>query len=68
VTQNLIENLAGEVSFLAVDSAHIYWADWGDRGTGHTIGRANLDGTGVDQHFVKGAHGGFGIAVTGGSP
>jgi hypothetical protein len=32
---------------LAVDSAHIYWTtDW------QTIGRANLDGTGVNQGFI----------------
>jgi hypothetical protein len=68
VKQDFIKDLAGEIAFLAVDSAHIYWADWGDRGTGHTIGRANLNGSGVDQGFVKGAHGGFGIAVTAGSP
>ena len=68
INQTFIKGLNGEVSFLAVDSAHIYWADWGDRGTGTTIGRANLNGTGVNQSFIKGTKGGFGIAVTAGSP
>jgi hypothetical protein len=63
-----ITGLNGEVAFLAVDGAHIYWADWGNRGTGTTLGRANLDGSGVNQSFVKGTVGPFGIAITGGSP
>ena len=36
---------------LAVDSSHIYWAD----STTRTIGRANLDGTGVDSSFITGS-------------
>ena len=32
---------------MAVDGAHVYWAS----GPG-SIGRANLDGTGVDQNFI----------------
>jgi virginiamycin B lyase len=36
---------------VAVDSSHIYWADR----LNHTIGRANLDGTGVNQNFVTDA-------------
>ena len=40
-------------SAVAVDAAHIYWsADCGP--TPATIGRANLDGTGVDQSFING--------------
>ncbi len=51
---------------LAVDSGHVYWANQG--GTIGTIGRANLDGTGVNQSFINTtvASGGFlgtGIAV-----
>ncbi|MBI3660071.1 hypothetical protein HY230_06330 [Candidatus Acetothermia bacterium] len=38
---------------------HIYWAN---RNTG-TIGRANLDGTGVNQSFITGASIPFGVAV-----
>ena len=36
---------------VAVDAAHVYWANTLAR----TIGRANLDGTGVDQSFITGA-------------
>ena len=36
---------------VAVDAAHVYWAN---PGTG-TIGRANLDGTGANQSFITGA-------------
>ena len=34
-----------------MDAAHVYWTN---SGTG-TIGRANLDGTGVNQSFITGA-------------
>jgi hypothetical protein len=68
VNPKFITGLNGEVAFMAVDRTHIYWADWGDRGTGTTIGRANIDGSGVNQSFITGTLGGFGIAVTGGSP
>lgn len=37
--------------------AHIYWS------TGSSIGRANLDGTGVNQSFISGTCGSFGLAV-----
>ena len=37
---------------MAVDGQHIYWANYG----GGTIGRANLDGTGVNQSFITGAN------------
>src|SRR5690242_16104423 len=39
---------------VAVDGAHIYWANEGYFGSGTTIGRANLDGTDVDQEFISG--------------
>ena len=44
---------------MAVDAAYVYW------GGGGAIGRANLDGTGVDQAFITGASagGGAGVAV-----
>ena len=35
----------------AVDAAHIYWGDIGPAPT--TIGRANLDGTGVKDSFIE---------------
>jgi virginiamycin B lyase len=34
---------------VAVDSSHVYWSN-----QAHAIGRANLDGTGVDQSFITG--------------
>ncbi len=59
---------------VAVDSAHIYWANCGgiaDQGcsgntVGTTIGRANLDGTGVNEDFITGASAPCGIAVDSG--
>jgi streptogramin lyase len=33
---------------VAVDSGHIYWANF----NGQSIGRANLDGTGANQNFI----------------
>ncbi len=51
-------------SFIAINGADISWTNWKSyRGT--TIGRASLNGTGVDQRFVTGALGPFGIALTG---
>ena len=40
-------------------SGHVYWADFIAR----TIGRANLDGTGVNQSFITGASATTGVAV-----
>jgi virginiamycin B lyase len=37
---------------IAVNSRYIYWTDE----KGNEIGRANLDGTGVNQKFITGAH------------
>jgi virginiamycin B lyase len=42
---------------VAVDDAHVYWANYA------TIGRANLDGTGVDQSFITGVNFACGVAV-----
>lgn len=41
--------------------AHVYWANYG----GTTIGRANLDGTGVNQSFITGADSPSSVAVDG---
>jgi hypothetical protein len=46
---------------LAVDSSYLYWADV----TLNTIGRAALDGGGVNQNFVPNAGDGGGVAVNG---
>ena len=46
---------------VAVDAQHVYWANSGNG----TIGRANLDGTGVDQSFITGANCPAGVAVDG---
>ena len=52
---------AGAVPFaVAVNSAHVYWANNGD----DSIGRANLDGSGVDNHFITGVTQPTGVAVT----
>lgn len=42
-------------------SAYVYWADY----TADAIGRANLDGSGVDQTFITGASNAGGVAVDG---
>jgi virginiamycin B lyase len=40
---------------LALDAGHIYWSGRDFTACcGATIGRANLDGTGVEQHFIAG--------------
>jgi hypothetical protein len=67
MNQNFITGLTPGIGFIAADSAHIYWTIWSG-GSGTTIGRANITGTGVNQTFITGTSGGFGIAVTGGSP
>ena len=46
---------------MAVDGQHIYWTN----NQRDTIGRANLDGSGVDQSFITGASGPEGLAVDG---
>ena len=48
---------------MAVDGAHIYWASSG--GGAATIGRANLDGSGVNRNFISGAADPWGVAVNG---
>jgi hypothetical protein len=59
--REFIHGLApGFVCGVAVDSAHIYWADYNRE----TIGRANIDGTGVEPEFIKGAHHACGVAVS----
>jgi hypothetical protein len=49
---------------VAVDDEHVYWAysDWANPDTG-AIGRANLDGSGVDKNFISGTRRPSGVAV-----
>ncbi len=49
--------------WVAVDGQHIYWTN----PSGSSIGRANLDGTSVDQSFISlsGVPGPDGVAVDG---
>ena len=55
---------------VAVDGAHVYWANLDTGGSPQSslystpagIGRANLEGTGVDQCFIRGADA-YGVAV-----
>jgi hypothetical protein len=44
---------------VAVDGAHVYWTSQ------YTIGRANLDGTGVNENFISGLNRACGLAVDG---
>ena len=46
---------------MAVDGAHVYWTSPDT----DTIGRANVDGTGVNQSFIAGASDPRGVAVVG---
>ena len=45
---------------VAVGAGHVFWANGDFPGS---IGRANLDGSGVDQTFISGASYPFGVAV-----
>jgi virginiamycin B lyase len=47
----------GPATALAVDGAHLYWADR------DAIGRANRDGTAFDPGFIRGAGDAIGLAV-----
>lgn len=50
------------VGFASRADAYVYWTNWGgDKGT--TIGRAKLDGGGVDQRFIVDANAPCGVAV-----
>jgi hypothetical protein len=66
--QFLISGLDGP-SGVAVNSTHIYWtSSYVSEGSSHpgtTVGRANLDGTDVDESFITGASGPQGVAVDG---
>src|SRR5919201_4463873 len=53
--------LLSAIAFAPRAEALIYWAN--SDGGGGTIGRANLDGTGVNQSFITGASHPCGVAV-----
>jgi hypothetical protein len=46
---------------VAVDAEHVYWANGG----GDTIGRSNVDGTGLENQFISGANWPCGVEVDG---
>ena len=50
---------------IAVSRGHIYWANQGANQSGTTIGRANLDGSAVNESFISGADSPAGVAVSG---
>jgi virginiamycin B lyase len=55
--------MASSPGAVAVDGTHIYW---GNSGGATTIGRANLDASGVpNQSFITGTHNPLGLAVDG---
>jgi hypothetical protein len=60
VNQSFIGGATGPVG-VAVDSAHIYWAN--TFGAHESIGRANLDGSEANQSFITGGNYPCGVAV-----
>ncbi len=57
-------SLPGLTFYLGVNGAHLYWANSGT----DTVGRSGLDGTGVDDGFIPGGSGPFGVAAAGWEP
>ena len=55
--RQFISGTTAPLSEVAVSPRYIYWAN------GNAIGRANLDGGGVDERFITGAHFPVGVAV-----
>ena len=47
----------------ATKSTYIFWDNYGPSGSGTTIGRANLDGTDINNSFITGASGPVGLAA-----
>lgn len=48
---------------VAIDDSYLYWANHGYGTRGTTIGRAALDGSSIDPHFIDGALNPCGVAV-----
>jgi hypothetical protein len=59
VLAGVVAVTTGWTSGRTAATVHLYWANntpgWGARPAATTIGRARLDGTGVEQRFVSGA-------------
>lgn len=58
IDEALVSGLARPCG-VAVDDSHIYWADM----AGMAIGRANLDGSGVDRNFISGVSSPCGVGL-----
>jgi len=53
------------LALAAPSQAGVYWTNYGSGGTAGTIGRANPDGSAVQQDFITGAAGPVGVVVSG---
>jgi virginiamycin B lyase len=51
---------------VAVDDGNVYWANLGDGAANGTIGRAGIDGTGIERSFITGVGTPVGVEVDGG--
>jgi hypothetical protein len=58
----LAVGLMGCLAVAAPAHAFVYWANFGG-GSGTTVGRASVDGTGAEQGFISGAKDPIGVAV-----
>jgi hypothetical protein len=74
VDESFIPCLPGAIGAplgVAVDGAHVYWGNLGlgdPIPSNDTIGRANLDGTGVTQSFISAGGDPYDVAVDGALP
>ena len=59
-------SLGGGPCGIAVAGKYVYWMNAAESRKPVTIGRANLDGTGVNKRLITGVTNGCGIAVVGG--
>jgi hypothetical protein len=64
VDGHLVTTSAYSTIGVAVDSRHVYWTSAGGDANIGWIGRANLDGTSVQPHFIRGGDQPTGLAVT----
>jgi hypothetical protein len=61
----LAAGLVLALGMAAPSQAGIYWTNYGSGGTAGEIGRANPDGSAVQQNFITGAAGPVGVVVSG---